>query len=258
MAPMPVFWSSCLVSGAPRMSAARLDHADVRVGLRPPHVPLPLTDAPARLAELTRRVRHDLEILCYPKDDWVVPRLHPEGHHVHDVVIVGGGQCGLTTAFALMREHVCNILILDRMPQGREGPWITYSRMWTLRSPKHVTGPDLGIPSLAPRSWFEAVYGEAGWEALGKWPRHDWQDYLDWYRATLELPVRNDARVDGFTPDGDLIRVAVNGGEAVFCRKLVLATGIDGMGDWYVPPFVREGLPASAWTMCTDDVDSRA
>lgn len=242
----------------PRSPAARLEHAEVRAGLRPQPGPRPLAAAPARLADLTRRVRHDLAILCYPKDDWVIPRRHPDGHHVYDVVIVGGGQCGLTTAFGLMREHVANILVLDRMPQGREGPWITYSRMWTLRSPKHVTGPDLGIPSLAPRSWFEAVYGEAGWEALGKWPRHDWQDYLDWYRATLELPVRNDARVDGFAPDGDLIRVAVNGGEAVYCRKLVLATGIEGMGDWSVPSCIRHGLPASAWTLCTDDVDSRA
>ncbi len=244
------------MSEAPSLPNPRLDHPEIRKGLRPPQVAPARTDAAARLADLTRRVRHDLEILSYPKDDWVVPRRHPDGHHVYDVVIIGGGQCGLTAAFGLMREHVSNILILDRMPQGREGPWITYSRMWTLRSPKHVTGPDLGIPSLAPRSWFEAVYGEAGWEALGKWPRHDWQDYLDWYRAALALPVRNDARVDGFGPEGGLIRVAVNGDEAVHCRKLVLATGIEGMGDWYVPPFIRDGLPGSAWTMCTDDVDS--
>ena len=234
----------------------RIDHAKRRLGLLPPHIPHPLPDAADRLARLTARVRHDLDTLCYPKDDWVLPRSHARGHHVYDVVIVGGGQCGLTAAFGLLREHVSNILLLDRMPAGREGPWTTYSRMWTLRSPKHVTGPDLGIPSLAPRSWYEAVYGEAGWAALGKWPRHDWQDYLDWYRAALALPVRNDARVDGFVPEGDFIRVGVNGAEAVYCRKLVIATGIEGMGDWYVPPFIRDGLPASAWTMCTDDVDS--
>jgi cation diffusion facilitator CzcD-associated flavoprotein CzcO len=245
------------VAADPRCDA-RLDHADVRRGLRPPRSPEARPDAALRLAQLSRRVRHDLDILCYPKDDWVLPRSHPSGRHVYDVVIVGGGQCGLTVAFGLLREHVSNLLILDRMPKGREGPWITYSRMWTLRSPKHVTGPDLGIPSLAPRSWFEAVYGEDGWEALGKWPRHDWQAYLDWYRETLALPVRNGACVEGFAPEGDFIRVAVAGSDPVYCRKLVLATGIEGMGDWYVPPFIRDGLPKTAWTMCTDDVDSIA
>lgn len=234
----------------------RLEHAERRTGLRPPERIPVRPDAAARLAALSRRVGRDLDVLCYPKDDWVLPRSHPDGHHVYDVVIVGGGQCGLTVAFGLMREHVSNLVVLDRAPKGREGPWVTYSRMWTLRSPKHVTGPDLGIPSLAPRSWFEAVYGEDGWDRLGKWPRHDWQDYLDWYRATLAIPVRNDARVDGFAPEGDLIRVTVNGDEAVYARKLVLATGIEGMWDWYVPPFVRDGLPQSLWTKCTDDVDS--
>ena len=242
----------------PLNAASASKHDSIRSGLRPPSSPPARPDAAARLEALSRRVRHDLEILCYPKDDWVIPRQHPDGHHVYDVVIVGGGQCGLTVAFGLLREHVSNLLILDRMPKGREGPWITYSRMWTLRSPKHVTGPDLGIPSLAPRSWFEAVYGDEGWNALGKWPRHAWQDYLDWYRETLALPVRNETQVEGFAPEGEFIRVAIQGDQEVFCRKLVLATGIEGMGDWYVPAFVRDGLPRSAWTMCTDDVDSLA
>src|SRR4029078_2521966 len=123
------------------------------------------------LAELTRRVRHDLTIMAYPKDAWVFPRTHPDGHHIYGVLIIGAGQSALALAFGLMRERVTNILVVDRSPKGREGPWVTYSRMWTLRSPTPLTGPDLGIPSLAPRSWFEAIYGEAGWEALDKWPR---------------------------------------------------------------------------------------
>lgn len=233
------------------------DHDPDRRGLRPPSMPLPLPDASTRLEWLTQRVQHDLDILSYPKDEWVVPRRHPQGHHVYEVVIIGGGQCGLTTAFGLLRERVSNILVLDRMPAGREGPWTTYSRMWTLRSPKHVTGPDLGLPSLAPRSWFEAVYGEAGWDVLDKWPRRDWQAYLDWYRQALSLPVRNDACMSGFTPEGNLLRVAIDGADPIYCRKLVLATGLEGMGDWHVPDIVRNGLPRTAWTLCTEDVDSR-
>ena len=237
-----------------------IDHIDLRAGLLPPPLPPRLADADARLEALAARVRHDLEILAYPKDKWVLPRHHPSGSHVYDVLIIGAGQGGLATAFALQRERVDNVLILDRAPKGREGPWVTYSRMWTLRSPKHLTSLDLGIPSLAPRSFFEVVFGEAGWHALGKWPRHTWQAYLDWYRDVLDLPVRNDARVDAIEPEGDLVAVTVNrdkagSGERLLCRKLVLATGIEGMGDWYIPPAVRR-LPRRCWTMCTDDVDS--
>ncbi|MCW6512165.1 NAD(P)/FAD-dependent oxidoreductase [Lichenifustis flavocetrariae] len=236
----------------------RVPHRAARAGLLPPPAPEMRADAHARLVALTRRVHHDLEILIYPKDEWVVPRRHPEGRHVYDVVIVGAGQCGLAVAFGLLRERVGNILVLDRAPKGREGPWITYSRMWTLRSPKHVTGPDLGIPSLAPRSWFEAVFGEDGWEQLGKWPRQAWQAYLDWYRAALDLPVCNDVEVRGFEQDRDFVRVLTDGMTPVSARKVVLATGLEGVGGWHVPAMVRDKLPSTSWTLCTDDVDSLA
>ena len=61
------------------------------------------------------------------------------------------------------------------------------------------------MPSLAPRSWYEAVFGEAAWEKLDKWPRRTWQAYLDWYRDALQLPVRNDAPVERLCEEGDLV-----------------------------------------------------
>lgn len=231
-------------------------HEEDRAGLRLNFALTPLPDCEARLERLTDRVHHDLNTLLYPKDPWVLPRPSPTGEHLYDVVVVGAGQCGLSIGHGLLQEKVDNFLILDRAPKGREGPWITYSRMWTLRSPKHVGGPELGMPSLAGRSWFEAIYGEKGWDALDKWPRQLWSAYLEWFRFALNLPVRNDATVTGFEEQGNLVRVRLADGDSVLARKVVLATGIEGMGDWYVPEFVRNNLPESAYTLCTDDVDS--
>ena len=72
---------------------------------------------------------------------------------------MGAGQSGLCIAFALMRDRVRNVLVIDRAPEGREGIWAGFARMPTLRSPKDQTGPDLGIPSLTFEAWYDAAYG---------------------------------------------------------------------------------------------------
>src|SRR5689334_7163397 len=101
------------------------------------------------------RVRRDLDLLDYPRRAWIAPRQTRGGQSIYDVLIVGGGQGGLATAFGLMREHVRNVLVIDDHPLDRAGPWLNFARMRTLRTPKYLTGPDLGIPSLTPRAWYE-------------------------------------------------------------------------------------------------------
>ncbi len=209
------------------------------------------------LDALAEQVRRDLEALAHGGPTWVRPRTSEEGH-VHDVVIVGGGQSGLGAAFGLLRERVSNILILDESPKGYEGPWDSYARMITLRTPKHITSIDHGIPSLTFRSWYEAQHGAGGWAALDKIPRGVWMDYLRWYRAVLNLPLVNDVRVERveWTADG-VYRLHTTGATRL-ARKVVLATGIQGGGNWHVPPMIAEALPPHLYSHTSGPVDFEA
>jgi len=56
------------------------------------------------LAKLTALARSELKQLNYPGKDWVIPQ-----KGVLDVLVVGGGMCGQTATFALLREGVRNL-----------------------------------------------------------------------------------------------------------------------------------------------------
>jgi hypothetical protein len=91
------------------------------------------------LVALAERARHDLDMLNFPAANWVPPSMGPDGRPMLDALIVGGGMCGQTVAYGLMREGIRNIRTIDRNPRGEEGPWGTYARMEILRSPKTRT-----------------------------------------------------------------------------------------------------------------------
>jgi cation diffusion facilitator CzcD-associated flavoprotein CzcO len=208
------------------------------------------------LDRLAAQVARDLELLAYPGRDWLPPRRTAGDDPILDVLIVGAGQGGLATAFGLMRERVTNLLVVDQNPLDRAGPWLNFARMRTLRTPKHVIGPDLGIPSLTPRAWYEAQHGEGSWEALGLIPKEAWADYLGWYRRTLGIPVLAD------TPVGALRWSASErawevpcGARTLHARRVVLATGIEGSGQWVVPAMIREALPARLYAHTRAEID---
>ncbi|WP_065846043.1 NAD(P)/FAD-dependent oxidoreductase [Sphingobium sp. Ndbn-10] len=204
------------------------------------------------------RVRHDLQCLNYGGPDWLQPARHPDGH-VYDVVIVGGGQSGLGAAFGLLRERVSNILVIDENPAGFEGPWDTYARMVTLRTPKQLTAIDFGMPALTFRAFWEAMHGSEGWDAIDKIPRRDWMSYLRWYREVLDLPVRNDARLDLIERmDAGLFRLRLTGGETLLSRKVVLATGIQGGGQWHTPAMIVDAVPKSHYAHTSEMIDFAA
>jgi hypothetical protein len=116
---------------------------------------LPRMPAPRNLTELEADISRDLELVAHPRAAWLEAKTSG-GAPVLDCLIIGAGQCGLAVAHALKRDKVANILLLDRAPEGKEGPWVTYARMPTLRSWKDQNGPDLGIPSLTYQAWHEA------------------------------------------------------------------------------------------------------
>jgi cation diffusion facilitator CzcD-associated flavoprotein CzcO len=163
------------------------------------------------LQRLEAELREQLLCLNYPPRDWVPETRGPCGEAVLDVAIVGAGMAGATAAFALLTSGVANLALFDAAVVGREGPWITYARMDTLRSPKHLTSPDLGLPALTFRAWFEARRGRAAWEALHKIDRAEWMEYLVWLRRVLRLPVENGKALTGMLKGK---RVAVLGAGA--------------------------------------------
>ena len=214
-----------------------------------------MTDA---LAALEGRVRADLARIAHPEAAWLTPKPGPDGRSALDVLVIGAGQSGLATAFGLMRSQVTNILVLDRSDEGREGPWLTYARMQTLRSPKHFTGPDLDVPSLTYQSWHEARFGAQDWRALDLIPRELWAEYLLWFRRVVGVPVRNGCEVIEIGPAaGGLLAARVQsaaGLDTVFARKIVLATGQEGMGDWIIPEPLRH-LPSSLCVHAAQPID---
>ena len=212
--------------------------------------------SPQGLAALEQQLKRDLQLLCWPAPAWMPTRTHA-GQAVLNVAIIGAGQAGLVAAAALQQLGIA-ATVFERAPRGKEGPWATTARMETLRSPKQLLGPALGVPALTFRAWFEAQFGQNAWEQLDKIPRLQWMDYLNWYRRVMAIDVRNDTQVLGIFPQPDgLVRLHLRnsaGVRDVWARRVVLATGRDGLGGAAVPDFVQ-GLPRKLWAHSSDAMD---
>ncbi|MGC2778661.1 MAG: NAD(P)/FAD-dependent oxidoreductase [Bradyrhizobium sp.] len=209
------------------------------------------------LAALEARLRQDLAWLEWPAKSWV-PRRTVDGAPVHDVVIVGGGRAGLAASAMFKRLGVDNHIVLDRARAGSEGPWVSYARMLTLRSPKELTGPAMGLPALTFRAFYEAQYGREAWQRLDRAPRTLWMDYLVWYRKVLELPVQNEVTVARIEARADKLLAldlrSPEGSRQILARHVVLATGRDGLGGPFVPE-IADGIDRRTWAHTADAID---
>jgi cation diffusion facilitator CzcD-associated flavoprotein CzcO len=209
------------------------------------------------LPALEQRLAHDLLCLGWPARAWMPAQPPVDGLAVLDMAIIGAGQAGMAVAACLGQQGI-HAVLFDRHPAGEEGPWATTARMETLRSPKELTGPALGLPALTFRAWYEAQHGADGWAALHKIPRLQWMDYLRWYRRVMALDVRNGTDVTAVLPRADgrvLLHLRTPAGVSqVLARRVVLATGRDGLGGPAVPGCMA-GIDRSRWAHSSDPLD---
>ncbi len=205
---------------------------------------------------LRARIAHDLECLSYPSRPWVRPR-DADGA-ILNCAIVGGGQYGQSLAFGLARDRVDRVVVFDANPAGFAGPWMTFARMIMLRTPKDLTGPDMGVGSLTFRAWYEARYGLEAWDTLFRIRRPDWQAYLNWHREVTGIDVRPASRVTRVAPvAADLFEVDVaSAGQTLTyrARTVILASGAEGSGARSVPPLFAP-LPRDCYAHTNDSID---
>lgn len=218
-------------------------------------------NGPASLAELEARFRRDLDLLVLPPvKDWLEPRTHPDHGPVLDVAVIGAGMSGLSAAFALKCLAIRGLRVFDRSPAGFEGPWATWARMETLRSPPELTGPAFGFSNLTFRAWFEAQFGAAEWKNVHRIPRLQWMDYLRWYRHMIDVPIENETELTDLGGDGEFVVLTLRssaGTRKVAARRVVLANGREGLGGPYIPPLFR-GLDPRFVVHSSDDIDFAA
>jgi cation diffusion facilitator CzcD-associated flavoprotein CzcO len=197
---------------------------------------------PGSLYELEDRLATDLLWLDRPVRAWVPPRVVGD-REILDVAVVGAGINGLATMAALQAHGIHRVRAFDRSAAGREGPWSTYARMRTLRTAKELPGLALGIPSLTFRAWFEAQFGRAAFEAMTAIPTAQWMEYLVWYRRVLKLDVLNNAEITWIGRGGaGLLALhcqTPTERRVEYARRIVIATGLDGLGAPYLPPVAQ-------------------
>jgi putative flavoprotein involved in K+ transport len=140
-----------------------------------------------------------------------------------EVVVIGGGQAGLSVGYHLARRGL-RFVILDA--NQRIGD--TWRKRWDslrLFSPASLDGLD-GMPFPGPRHRFPT--------------KDEMADYLEAYAARFRLPVRSGVRVERLTRQGDRYLVEARG-LAIEADQIVVA--MSSYQKPRVPAFARELRP---------------
>jgi putative flavoprotein involved in K+ transport len=129
-----------------------------------------------------------------------------------EVIVVGGGQAGLSVGYHLARRGI-PFVILDA--ETRVGD--SWRQRWDslrLFSPARFDGLD-GMPFPAPPDSFPT--------------KDEMGDYLESYAARFQLPVRSGMRVERLTREGDRYVVIAGG------RRFEAPHVVVGMGTYQAP-----------------------
>lgn len=125
-------------------------------------------------------------------------------HPAYDVIVIGGGQAGLSVGYHLARTGA-RFLILES--NARIGD--SWRKRWDslrLFSPAKFSGLD-GMPFPAPRNYFPT--------------KDEMADYLEAYAQHFRLPVRTGVRVQRLFKRGDNYVVATEGVEFEAAQVIV-------------------------------------
>ena len=207
------------------------------------------------LSELEADVRRSFDLLGPDPEPWVEPMAGVDTA----VTIVGAGQNGIATAFALRRRGI-PARVIEAAEEGGEGVWLKRARMHTLRTPKDRPGPELGVPALTFKAWHSAKFGARAYGELGRAPREMWADYLAWFRRMVGVEVEFGVRLADVEPCGPALTLNVETGGArkrITTRKLILATGQAAGGVRNMPAVIRD-LPRSLIAHTDDVIDFEA
>lgn len=134
-----------------------------------------------------------------------------------DVLVIGGGQAALATAYFLRRTHLSFLLLDEQATPG--GAWLH------------------GWDSLR-------LFSPAAWSSIPGWPmpasastyptRAEVIDYLSRYEERYQLPVQRPVHVESVERDGDYLRVRA-GAHSLRARAVVSATGT--WSNPYIPDY---------------------
>ncbi|OYD87701.1 monooxygenase [Nostoc sp. 'Peltigera membranacea cyanobiont' 213] len=201
--------------------------------------------------------RETLRLFGPDPDNWVPDRPGID----HNVTIIGGSGSGSTFVFALRRAGIGRVTEIDAADdEAHAGVWLTRARMRTLRTPKHLPGPELGIPELSFQAWYEARHGAAAYAKIDRIERVAWAEYLSWYRHFLGIQVRYQTKLVRIEPVAGFFRLhlEVNGVPLLeTTRKIIFANGVAGTGGSYIPPILAD-LPRTLYAHTADAIDFEA
>jgi putative flavoprotein involved in K+ transport len=142
-----------------------------------------------------------------------------------DVVVIGGGQAGLSVGYHLARCGVESFVILDASARVGDA-WRNRWDSLRLFSSAKYDGLD-GMPFPAPPRYCPT--------------KDEMADYLETYARHFQLPVRNGVRVDGVSRSGEGYLVTA-GAQRFLARQVVIA-----MADYQkpkMPAFAAELAPS--------------